>query len=142
VHALDRSATVTGLQILYNSLISFIHSVRKALVTESGVELTTKQTTKAPAPWTNPLPPPFVSRSTLLTTVPTSQLCRGFQTHYFFSGSPYKIFHIFFTPSMRSTCSVYLIVLDLSILIISGENYEFEVLHYVIVSIHMLLYMS
>jgi hypothetical protein len=89
-------APTTSLQIFYSSLISLIHSVLKALVTESSVKLTTKQTTKFPAPGSNPLPPPFVSRSTLLTAVPTSQLCRGFLTNYFSSDFPNKIFHAFY----------------------------------------------
>jgi hypothetical protein len=89
-------------------------------VTECGVKLTTKQNTKAPR--TNPLSPPFVSRSTLFTAVPTSQLCPGFQSHCFSSGFPSKIFYVFVTPSMPSTSSFYLIFLDLSIWIISCEN--------------------
>jgi hypothetical protein len=65
-----------------------------------------------------------VHRPHLIYLILFTHLCLGLSSGLFPSGFPTNILHAFFFSSILATCPAYLILLNLVILIILGEEYK------------------
>jgi hypothetical protein len=66
-------------------------------------------------------PPSYLSKIILILS---THLCLGLPNRLLPSGFPTNNLHAFFFSPIRATCSAHLIILDLILLIILGEEYK------------------